>query len=165
MFRIYKYRVFDRGRDLEVMEGYYCFDSSYDFHDYTITSRELVLNGSDSWSSVSVCIPSNGGVCCYQLLKGTESSTNNFSAQVMMCWNSVGVLLDGTYEFYVDIYELLLSNWIGTLLTKQGEDGDTYKLFDPGRHNFHGNEGYVFLLLRGSDCYKLLRLKKSCKGM
>lgn len=80
------------------------------------------------------------------------------------------------YEFYVDtitLYELvfedeyqlnlLLANWIETLLTKEDEDGDTYKWFDPGRYNFHGNEGFLFLLLGGSDCYKLLRLKRSCK--
>lgn len=75
----------------------------------------------------------DGDACYYQLLRGTELPTRNLYAQVMMCFNSVGVLLDGVYEFYVDtntFYDLLLSNWIGTLLTNKSEHCNSSKLCD-----------------------------------
>lgn len=36
-------------------------------------------------------------------------------------------------------------------------------MFDPGRLNFHVNEGFLFLLIGGSDFNKLLRPKGSSK--
>lgn len=54
---------------------------------------------------------------------------------------------------------------IGVFLTSEGEDCDTCKLFDTGRHNSHRNKGFVILLLGGSDRNNFLSLPGSCKGM
>lgn len=88
-----------------------------------------------------------GGACCYQLLKGTEWPSNNLYAQVLMCLNSVGVSLDGVYDFYVDTIifcDLLFSNWIGTLLTNQGEYCDYTQVFDQMKEMW----GEAFSLLK-----------------